>query len=287
MEVDVSWEHDRALTRSSDASAPQVWDLERHSLLFELDGHGVEVEGMVADWDSRVAITWALLVLLLWDLSTGACTRKLEGHRGIVCGALASDECAEALSWSTDRTLRLWQLAGPGAPQSKIFRGHTDAVGGAEVDWKSRRALSFSDDGSLLLWDLDAGSPPIHALRGHTGVVWNVDVDWETGRALSWSFVDANLRLWDLRASDNGAGRHKGGPECSGDGLKLQAVDPPDDRHGIVPWSGAVEVDWKRRRALSWHGASCEPRVWDLDKGCLLSSLRGHERPLACAALQS
>ena len=47
--------------------------------------------------------------LRLWDLESGE-RRPLQGHDDPVIGALLLPDGRRALSWSEDRTLRLWDL---------------------------------------------------------------------------------------------------------------------------------------------------------------------------------
>ena len=76
----------------------------------------------------------------------------LEGHGGPLVGALALPDC-RILSWSYDRTLRLWDLeTGAG----RALEGHAGPVRGA-LALPRGRVLSWSDDRSLRLWNLETG----------------------------------------------------------------------------------------------------------------------------------
>jgi len=101
----------------------------------------------------------------------------------------------QALSWSYDRTLRLCNFKDG---SSKVFEGHTGAVVGVHL-MENNQALSWSDDGTLRLWDLKSGSSEV--FEGHTEVVLGVYL-LENNQALSWSW-DGTLRLWDLKAGSS------------------------------------------------------------------------------------
>ena len=74
----------------------------------------------------------------------------LEGHTDEVYGVLSLPD-GRLLSWSTDRTLRLWDV-GSGAPLATL-EGHTDSVEGA-LTLPDGRLLSWSfGDNTLRLWD--------------------------------------------------------------------------------------------------------------------------------------
>jgi hypothetical protein len=96
-----------------------------------------------------------------------------------------------ALSWSGDGTLRLWDLQDG---SSKLFKGHTKGVSGVHLTGDSQ-ALSWSGDGTLRLWDLQDGSSKL--FKGHTKGVSGVHLIGDS-QALSWS-ADGTLRLWDLQ----------------------------------------------------------------------------------------
>jgi WD40 repeat protein len=59
------------------------------------------------------------------------------------------------LSWSEDRTLRLWDL--DGGRELQVLRGHEGRVEGVLLA-DGRRALSWSEDRTLGLWDLERGT---------------------------------------------------------------------------------------------------------------------------------
>lgn len=85
----------------------------------------------------------------------GPLLQTFAGHTGGVLGAAVLDGGARALSWSEDRTLRLWDLASGRSLQT--LEGHTGTVEGAVVLGGGARAVSWSEDWSLILWDLRTG----------------------------------------------------------------------------------------------------------------------------------
>ena len=97
------------------------------------------------------------------------------------------------LSWSEDRTLRLWDAATDapiGAPMK-----HEGSVYGALFAPDGRRILSWSEDRTLRLWDA-ATDAPIGAPMKHEGPVYGALFAPDKRRILSWS-EDKTLRLWD------------------------------------------------------------------------------------------
>ena len=92
------------------------------------------------------------------------------------------------LSWSQDRTLRLWN-ATDGTPIA-VLEGHTDQVKGALVV-SEHCLLSWSQDRTLRLWNATDGTP-IAVLKGKLSVVGALIVS--ENRLLSW--IDGTLQLW-------------------------------------------------------------------------------------------
>jgi WD40 repeat protein len=81
----------------------------------------------------------------------------LRGHEGSVTGALVLPD-GRILSWSEDKTLRLWRP--DGTPDGEPLRGHRADIEGALI-LPSERIVSFDDhlacvwtSGGCLLWAL-------------------------------------------------------------------------------------------------------------------------------------
>jgi WD40 repeat protein len=112
----------------------------------------------------------------------------LTGHEGWVEGAHLLPD-GRVLSWSRDRTLRLWDLA---TSTAQVLTGHTGAVRGAQL-LPDGRVLSWGDDRTLRLWNLATGT--VQVLTGHRLIAGAQLLP--DGRVLSWG-DDRTLRLWDL-----------------------------------------------------------------------------------------
>ena len=84
-------------------------------------------------------------------------------------GALYSPDGKRILSWSNDKTLRLWDAA-TGAAIGEPLR-HEGSVWGALYSPDGKRILSWSNDNTLRLWDAATGAAIGEPLR-HEGLVW-------------------------------------------------------------------------------------------------------------------
>ena len=114
-----------------------------------------------------------------WRAARAGCSKATAAGS---TGAVVLADGARALSWSADRTLRLWDLA---SGASRVLEGHSDRVSGAVVLADGARALSWSGDHTLRLWDLASGAS--RALEGHSAGVSGAVVLADGARALSWS----------------------------------------------------------------------------------------------------
>jgi WD40 repeat protein len=153
----------RALSWSWD-DALRLWDMERPCQLRVLAGHSTSVQGALLMPDGRRVLSWggtserssdlkADLALRLWDLEREAEPRLLPGHTDEINGVSSLPGGGQALSWSDDGTLLLWDLERESASPRELA-GHTGPVLGALLLPDGQRVLSWSRDCSLRLWDL-------------------------------------------------------------------------------------------------------------------------------------
>jgi WD40 repeat protein len=123
------------------------------------------------------------------------CLRVLEGHTGSVLGALLLPD-GRILSWSVDKTLRLWSP--DGAPQATL-EGHTGWVVGALL-LPDARILSWSRDGTLRSWS--AEGTPLSILGVHDKEILGARL-LPDGHILSCS-EDGTLGVWNWKDMDAG-----------------------------------------------------------------------------------
>jgi WD40 repeat protein len=179
--------------------------------------------------------------------------RTLAGHENSVLGALLLPDAKRALSWSFDRTLRLWDLE-MGNQIGEPLTGHEWSVYGALLLPDGKRALSWSGDTTIRLWDLETRKQVGDPFLGHETAVDGVLLLPTGKRALSWS-LDNTLRLWDLET-----GKQIGEPLTGHKDRVNGALLLPDGK-----------------RALSWSDDTTM-RVWDLETGQQVGKpLIGHE----------
>ena len=174
----------------------------------------------------------------------GMLLRTLRGHDGRVTGALQLED-GRILSWSDDKTFRLWS---PEGEMLVILDGHElGGIGGA---------LEL-EDGRILAWSEYNGRPQLWTSQGEALSIPYDDVPWIRGvlklndrRLLLWAWSDYTLRLW------------------SPSGELLTVLE------GHTDWiNGALElVDG---RVISWGQGEKILRLWSA-QGEPLAVLEGH-----------
>jgi WD40 repeat protein len=180
----------------------------------------------------------------------GPLVRTLRGHESCVNTVAVTPDGRYIVSGSSDKTLRVWDLAS-GRPV-RTLAGHGDSVGAVAVTPDGRYIVSGSRDKTLKVWDLAAGKD-LQTLRGHEDQVRALAVTPDGHYAVSAS-DDKTLRVWDL---------------ASGKGLHTLG--------GHEDWVYAVAVTCDGRHAVS---ASPYVKVWEIASGRLVSAL-GRDGPVA------
>ena len=172
--------------------------------------------------------------------------RTLEGHSREVNDVAVTPDGKRAVSASSDKTLKVWDLESGRA--LRILEGYS-SVEGVAVTPDGKCVVSASGD-SLKVWDLESGHT-LRTLKRPWDPVTSVAVTPDGKRAVSAS-KGATLNMWDL---ESGVALHI--PRAHSDSVNGATVTPDGKR--------AVS-------ASSDHTL----KVWDLESGRLLRTLEGH-----------
>jgi len=167
------------------------------------------------------------------------------GHTEPVTGAVFSTDETHVLTWSADKTARLWDAKS--GDELAILR-HEDQVTGAAFSTDETRVLTWSQDRTARLWDAKSGDE-LATLR-HEGRVSGAVFSTDETRVLTWS-QDATARLWDAKSGD-----------------ELATL-----RHEDLVEGAVFSTD--ETRVLTWSEDKTA-RLWDAKSGDELATLR-HE----------
>ena len=276
--------------RSSAPPADEAPAREQESeMVLLVDYEDVYIDTYAFSPDGKRVLTGAQdRTVRLWDLTTGHCLRKLEGHHSRVRAITWSSDPRYVLSAEDDFSLRVWDLktgkclrelyddhpshhcvawtadrrfalAGGFRPQVRLWdveaesctmlEGHEKSVFSVAWSRDERRALSGSMDGTIRIWDIETRSC-VRGLERHKG--WVLSLAWSADgrRALSGG-GEGTLRLWDLET-----------------GACLRVYDGQDSVHSIA-WSGDEHY-------VLAGGEDASLRVWEVDTGRCVHVLEGH-----------
>ncbi len=229
----------------------------------------------------------------VWDPSSGAQTRQLDGHGAFIASVAVTPDGRRAVSGGWDANLCQWDLES--GTLIRRLAAHPGGVVALAISPDGRQALSgggsrfdqgwkSGTDLGVRLWDLDSGAR-IRQLDGHTGMIWCVAFSPDGRHALSTS-GDGTARVWDLAdgaelrrftGHDSPIGCGAFLPEgtrvlTGGDDRKLRLWDAAtghelrrfDGHSGGVLW---VAISPDGRHALSSSHADRTLRLWNVATG--------------------
>ncbi|MCG3149697.1 MAG: Serine/threonine-protein kinase PknD [Verrucomicrobiae bacterium] len=188
----------------------RLWDLDSGQCLRTFEGHTEDMSSVAICPDGRSVLTggWGE-PCRLWDLESGRCLRTFgvqpdfdtltqasppSKDRPRVESVAVSPDGRWGLSGSSDKTLRLWDLAS--GQSVRTFEGHSDSVESVAISPDGRWGLSGSSDNTLRVWDL-ANGQCLRVFAGHSSSVKSVAFSPDGRRGLSGG-LDRTVRLWDL-----------------------------------------------------------------------------------------
>eukprot|EP00897_Mesotaenium_endlicherianum_P005574 jgi/Mesen1/5044/ME000025S04446 len=156
----VAWSADgRRLACSTMDGTVAVFDVARQRLLHTLGGHHMPVRSLCfSPVDARLLFTASDdMHVHLYDAEGGTLIAALAGHGGWVVSLAVSPDGAALATGSSDRSVRLWDLATRAVAQT--VKDHSDQVwsvafrppGGDGV--RAGRLATVSDDKSIALYD--------------------------------------------------------------------------------------------------------------------------------------
>jgi WD40 repeat protein len=195
-------------------------------------------------------------------------------HTVPVTAVAVTPDCRYAISGPPDGTLNLWDLE-RGIEIAKL-QGHTDVILSMSITSDGHHAVTGSQDGTIKVWDLQCGVE-LATLQGHKDMDRAVAVTLDGICAVSRS--RDTLKVWDLSALLIASSKD------NTDLVTLKTYPIPS----IAPQTdltklNTVVVTPDGRRAVS--GADDHTlKVWDLESGAELATLRGHKDTIHVIAM--
>ncbi len=134
--------------------------------------------------------------LRLWDITSGATVRVIEGAKLGAWSIAVSPDGTKAAAGCKDGMLREFDLAD--GTLIRELAGHLGYVRSVAYTHDGSRLISSADDGSVRIWAADEEAA-VAVLQGHRGGVLAVAVSPDDKLVLSGG-RDGTVRVWDLAA---------------------------------------------------------------------------------------
>ena len=131
-------------------------------------------------------------------------TRRLNGHKDSVNSVAFLQDGRYAVSGSTDKTVRLWDLID--GREIRQFRGEMDSVNCVAFTSISKYVVAGCEDGTIHLWDLSGRD--LRVLHGHTASVTHLAL-MPNGQRFFSASLDGTIRMWDI-SNNEGINRIEG-----------------------------------------------------------------------------
>ncbi|KAG1863640.1 WD40-repeat-containing domain protein [Suillus subalutaceus] len=226
---------------------PQTLPLSHpYKMLFKSD-NSLELDGWITRTETSILPRTRLLCELL---------QMLDGHEG---GVWALAACKDTLvSGSTDRTVRIWNLATGRC--THIFGGHTSTV----------RCLAIV-------------KPEWIEIEGEGGVI--TKEKWPKRSVIVTGSRDHSLRVWTLPRPGDPEYRCYGADDSEADPADEDADDNPYHKMHLEGHDHAVRALAARGRTLVSGSYDCTVRIWDIVTGECKWVLVGHTQKVYSVVL--
>lgn len=190
--------------------------------------------------EQGLAVTWPSITLEFWDLQTGHCVNSFMEHEdGPEAASLLPD--GRILSWSNDRTLKIWT---PEGVVEATLEGHKNTVRNA-FSLDNDNVVSWSSDSTIRIWDISLAQSKC-VFAQHNSLILNV---WRVSTRLLLSrSLDGCFHVWDRFTGEN-----------------------------IVTFNTSITegIVISTSRFLSWAGKTLQ--LWALDSGECVQTINGHD----------
>ena len=231
----------------------RVWDLADGHETLAIEGHPFGIHTVALTPDGRLVLTGAGSIsggdntIKVWDIRTGELQHTFWGHMNQVNVIVVSPDSQQVISASSDRTLRLWELASMNRPADAPTT--TDWVNGLTATPDGQFVISASRK-KLRVWGIH-NSTELYTLASGPEYLRSVALTPDGQLAISGS-SDGTVYAWDVKSGTQQR-------IWSGHSARVNAV--------VVTSDGQYVMSTSADKTL---------KLWELATGTELSSLRGH-----------
>ena len=239
-------------------TAPTMFDRASGARLFTLD-HPSEFAAFSAD-GGRVVTAGEDGVARIWNAANGALITSLLGQGQALTAAEFTADGTRIVTSSHDGVLRIWDSA-TGRGQL-VIRSNDTNIGNVAFSPDGLHIVEAGGESKVAhVWDARSGEL-VRTLRPDGGDWWvNIAAYSPDGRTIATGLEDGTVRLWD---ANTGA-----------------MVATLEHRAGQAVYA----LGFARNGALlATAGRDMTIAIWDVERRRLLSTLRGHSKPVYSVA---
>ncbi|MCE9567976.1 MAG: hypothetical protein K8U57_38740 [Planctomycetes bacterium] len=160
MRLKVSWDGKRVVSASG--KLVFVWDIDKGTELYRLQGHTEIVSGVGISADGKRAVSGGFdKTARIWNLETGKVMHTITEHISTVYDVDISADGKRTISGSSDGAIYVWNTE----TGKSLFRlpGKAESIRSVAISADGRRAIAGSDEKNVRVWDLPLGSEPLVA----------------------------------------------------------------------------------------------------------------------------
>ena len=271
-------------------------------LVHTFGAHGGPIESVCLSWDGRLALSGSAGPdrsgqLTLWEIPSGECLNRFNGHTAPVTTACFAADGVHIVSGAADGTVRAWHSRT--GECERVIQAHEGTIKDVRVTADQRTVLTAGADGLIRLWDVLSGAC-VQVCAGHTAAVTSIELGGFGHRVFSTS-ADGTFRVWEVKT---GRCIHT----FRGDGTPLTALTVSSNQLYAVTagsqgqmtfWNTKTLEPMKTRRAHSdpitsvclskdmYYAVSATPegkaRIWELSTNRCLHSFTARA-PLSLSA---
>jgi WD40 repeat protein len=164
-----------------------------------LSPNGAPATTVVVSSDGKLLATTGVAndrpAILVRELATGKLLHTLLGHQDTIASLAFSADNRRLVSGSTDKTVRVWDLADAKFPEAATFAGHDAAVTGASFNSNATQVISGAANNSVKLWDVATGEE-LQDFAGHSAAIVGIAMTPNNQLIIS-AAADKTVRFWN------------------------------------------------------------------------------------------